>query len=120
MKNIWLIILLALVSCNKEPHYVNIKDELIYKNKNDLFLKHTIILISRNPKNSGKVSRFFDRVLYKDKVLALKDFIDVKTFHEVKNNYKDRFIESVYQDSKYQYIFRDHPASSPNILIQEK
>lgn len=99
---------------------MNIKDELIYKNKNDLFLKHTIILKSRNPEDSGKVTRFFNYVLYKDQVFELKDFIDLKSFHQVKNNDGDRFIMSIYEDSRYRYLFKDHPASFPNILIQEK
>ena len=120
MKNIGLLILLVLTSCKKEPRYINIKDELIYKNKNDLFLKHTITLKSRNPEDSGKVTRLFNYVLYKDQVLELKDFIDLKSFHEVQNNNRDRFIISAYEDSRYRYLFKDHPASSPNILIQEK
>ncbi|MFC3159727.1 hypothetical protein SAMN05443633_10666 [Chryseobacterium arachidis] len=107
-------------SCKKEDQYFNVKDDLIYKYKNELFLKHTIILKNRNPKNSGKVIRFFNDVAHKNKVLKLKDFIDTKTFHQIKNNYQDRFIKDVYEDSKYQYIFRDHPASSPYILIKSR
>ncbi|WP_345207375.1 hypothetical protein [Chryseobacterium ginsengisoli] len=115
-----MIIFLFLISYNQQNQYVSVKDDLIFKNKNELFLKHTIILINRNLKNADKVSRYFKDVLYKDKVFSLKEFIDVQSFHKVKNNYKDRFIEDVYEDSKYQYIFRDHPASSPNILVYKK
>lgn len=97
------------------------KKNLLYEdNKNNIYLKSKIDIASENNHQYNKTV-FLDDVLYKKNVLKLKQFVDTISFHQIEiRDAKDIFVEGIYEDKKYKYIFRNHPASFPSIWISDK
>lgn len=110
------------IGCEKQDTFKNIKNNLLYiDNKDNIYLKEKIDIASEKYPQSNKTV-YLDDVAYKNKVLKLKQFVDVTTFKRSlkKDTIKDVFIKDIYQDKKYVYIFKDHPASYPNIWVLDK
>ncbi|PTT40587.1 hypothetical protein DBR28_05535, partial [Chryseobacterium sp. HMWF028] len=115
------ILFTVFVSGQKSSSYSILKKELLYKDKeSNIYLQCKMDIASeKNPRDNKTV--YLDDVLYKSKVLKLKQLIDVSTFHKIAtHDKKDAFVEGIYEDKKYKYIFRDHPSSSPNIQAFDK
>lgn len=109
------------MSCQQGNPYSSVKTNLLYKDKkNYIYLKEKMDIASeKHPKNDKTV--YLDAVLYKDKVLKLSQFADTVTFRQIgTKDDKDVFVKGIYEDKKYKYIFRDHPASYPNILVLDR
>ena len=93
----------------EKNNYFNLKNSIIYAdNKNNIFLKREIYIVSRK-KIDKKKTAYFDLAIYKDSVVKLKDFINLNSFYQIK---KDSFI-----DKKYVYIFDNFPNAFPKIKI---
>ncbi|WP_294243807.1 hypothetical protein [uncultured Chryseobacterium sp.] len=112
---------LMIFSCEQQTDIKNIKDHLLYKDSQDnIYLKGKIDIMSENNHQSNKTV-FLDDVLYKTNVLKLKQFVDTISFHQIEiRDEKDIFVEGMYEDKKYKYIFRNHPASFSSIWISDK
>jgi len=115
------ILFTIIVSGQKTSSYSMLKKDLLYKDKkSNIYLQGKIDIASeKHPQDNKTV--YLDDVLYRNKVLKLKQLIDVPTFHKIgSHDKKDFFVEGIYEDKKYKYIFRDHPSSSPNIQVFDK
>ncbi len=66
--------------------------------------------------------RFFDIVLYKDRVYPLKDIVDIKTFHFVKSVTDTVPLSKfdVFEDKMHTYKFQHLPPASPQIRAVDK
>ncbi|MCU7618428.1 hypothetical protein NZ698_14605 [Chryseobacterium sp. PBS4-4] len=118
---IFISILFGLLSPYQKNPYSMIKKDLLYKDKQaNIYLKGKIDVASeKNPQDNKTV--YLDNILYKDKVIKLKQLVDVATFHQIgTRDKKDIFVKGIFEDKKYKYIFRNHPASSPNIKVVDK
>lgn len=114
-------ILFGLSSPYQKSSYSMIKKDLLYKDKKaNIYLKCKVDVASEKyPQNNKTV--YLDDVLYKNKVIKLKQLVDATTFHRIgTRDKKDVFVEGIFEDKKYKYIFRNHPASSPNIKVIDK
>ncbi|WP_229663463.1 hypothetical protein, partial [Cloacibacterium rupense] len=109
------------IGCEKQDTFKIIKNNFLYiDNKDNIYLKEKIDIASEKyPQNNKTV--YLDAVLYKDKVLKLKQLVDTATFHQIgTKDSKDIFVKGIYKDKKHIYIFRNYPASYPNIWASDK
>lgn len=114
MKNSSLILFIFLFSCNWSNEYYNLKDFIIYSDRNEnIYLKREIYLSKKEDYKLSKHIRYFDLVNYNDSILELKRIIDIESFHQIKKS-------DTFYDKKYIYIFIDKPAISPNIYIYDR
>ncbi|MCU7617072.1 hypothetical protein NZ698_07675 [Chryseobacterium sp. PBS4-4] len=103
---IFISILFGLFSPYQKSPYSMIKMDLLYKDKQaNIYLIGKIDVASeKNPQDNKTV--YLDNVLYKDKVIKLKQLVNVATFHQIgTRDKKDVFVKGIFEDKKYKYIF---------------
>jgi hypothetical protein len=100
-------------SKESQKEYTSIKNNLLFKDSQaNIYLRHKVNIMQRNPTASDDNFRYFDMLACGDSTFDLKSFIDVATFVEIDSCH--------YEDKIARYFFNDHPASFPAIIAERK
>jgi len=104
-------LLIFLLACKEKDiytiKYYNVKGDILYKDENNnLYIKNDVHLLHKED-TIKKETRYFDLVSYRDSVVTLKKFVDIKSFRRIS---KDTF-----RDNTFIYLFIDKPSVFPNI-----
>jgi hypothetical protein len=100
-------------SNESQKEYRTVKNNLLFVDSQDnIYLRHKVNIMQRNPSASNDNYRYFDMLVCGDTVYYLTSFIDIATFVEIDSCH--------YEDKIARYFFNDHPASFPAIIAERK